>query len=94
MRAEKIYVHVDDRNVAHLLAMHVNGTLHGNPIPPEYTVHYPAEVDGEMLSVNVVLTNGGGPVNTQSIADKLVSCKIFGKKVTVGNFGFEELLPN
>ncbi|HEX9503807.1 MAG TPA: hypothetical protein VF974_05840 [Patescibacteria group bacterium] len=72
-----------------MLRLHILGILLGNPIPAQYTVHT-VEYSDKEGSLDLTMTNGGGPINTEELASHLSSFRIFGN-VQVGNFGTKEI---
>ena len=88
-RAQRVYVHFTDRFGYCLFGLHVRRVLPGFPIPACYTVHETLD-DATQKSVNLVMTNGGGPVDNLALAEYINSFKIFGQ-VEVGVYGTQEL---
>ena len=83
MQATHVFIHGGQM---HLLDMHIKGILLGNPIPPQYRVH-DCRSDKDKNSVNLIMTNGGGPIDTVALAKHLKDQKIFGQDIEVGIFG-------
>ncbi|OGE82509.1 MAG: hypothetical protein A3B10_00335 [Candidatus Doudnabacteria bacterium RIFCSPLOWO2_01_FULL_44_21] len=88
MLAELIYVHFEGRGM-YLFEWHVHGLLLGNPIPKEYQVHR-CDVEVAQGSVNLTMSNGGQPIDTEALERHLNKLGTFGA-VKVGTFGTTEV---
>ena len=87
--AQLVYVHFPDRFGIHLFELHVKRVLPGYPIPSQYTVHA-SELDLTRRSINLAMTNGGGPVDIEALTVHINTLKIFGT-VEAGVFGIQEI---